>query len=125
MKKTELKKEFNNIKKEFKFLLKGYSLHFDYGYVSFELPDVIGHTNKKEKKIYLNENDINRDDIKDVLIHEMAHACIFNTHSNVDNHGNEWYKFYKLLGGEGDENYADYWKNNGLTIYENNKIEIN
>lgn len=126
MTKTELRNEFNKIKKENKFWLKGYTILFDYGYVSHEMNDCIGHCDSDTRKVCLNNNELNREDILDILIHEMAHACIYTYNTNkmypVDNHGDEWYSFYKKLGGIGGEDYANYWKNNGMTITSANKL---
>jgi len=127
MKKTELRKIFNQIKKNNNYWLKGYLLAFDYGYISYELDDCIGHANSDTRTIFLNTNELNREDIVDILIHEIAHACIYKYNTNKkypeDNHGDKWFSFYKELGGIGDKEYADYWKNNGKTLIDNKLIQ--
>ena len=128
MTKTELRTIFDNIKKELRLErngiknLKGWTL-------SFDCWDEIAYTSNRYRAIFINPETLLLSDCKDILLHEIAHAFIYNLFNrnngyvpyDTDNknatgytldaewngyHFDIWYQFYKELGGVGDDQYA-------------------
>jgi len=123
MTKTQIRNEFNRIKKENNYFLKGYNLVFDYGWLQEVKMNYIGLHLSADKEIRLNQDHLNREDIVDILIHEIAHAWVSWRNNNyvnkiTDMHGEEWYSKYLELGGKGSEEYRLGFAKEGITVID-------